>query len=145
MRKALILTSFVALVLVAVGCGGGGSSSSAHLSASEFQSKANAICSEHKVNTQHMTSAHDWDAALKATNDTFARLKGLDPPPSMEAKYQAYLNSLEAGISVLTKLVKAADNNQFAQAAKLAPQAAVHIRQSEAAARAAGLHVCAEV
>ena len=69
----------------------------------------------------------------------------LDAPASMEAKYQAYLNSLEAGISVLTKLVKAADNNQFAQAAKLAPQAAVHIRQSEAAARAAGLHVCAEV
>jgi hypothetical protein len=144
MRKALILMTLQALVLVAAGCGGGRSSSNAQLSPSEFQSKANAICAEHMVNTQHMTSADDFDAALKATNDSFARLQALDPPASMAAKYQAYLNSLDAAISTLTQLVKLADNTQFAQAASLAPQAALQIRQSQAAASAAGLHVCAE-
>jgi len=144
MQRAVILLTLVALVVVPAGCGGGGSSSSGQLSASEFQSKANAICSDHKVKTQNMTSAQDFDAALKATNETFRGLNALNPPASMKAKYQAYLDSLDAGISILTKLVKAADNNDLAQAAKLAPQAALHIRQSQAAARAVGLHVCAE-
>jgi hypothetical protein len=62
----------------------------------------------------------------------------------MEAKYQAYLNSLDAGIPVLAQLVELANNNQLAQAVRLAPQAGLHIRQSQAAARAAGLDVCAE-
>jgi len=143
MLRALALMSLMALSMAVAGCGGG-SSSSAQLSAGEFQSKANAICADHKIRTQHMTSAQDFDAALKATTETFTMLKALNPPASMKANYQAYLNSLDAGISVLTKLVKAADNNELAQAARLAPQATLHVRQSQAAARAAGLHVCAE-
>ena len=121
-----------------------GSSSSGELSASEFQSQANAICSDFKVETKNMTSAQDRDAALEATNGKVEKLKALNPPASMKATYQAYLDSLDAGISVLTKLVKAADDNDFAQAARLVPQATRHMRQGEAAARAAGLHVCAE-
>ena len=60
----------------------------------------------------------------------------------MKEKCQAYLDSLKASISVLTKLVKAADDNELARAEKLV-QAARHIRKSEAPARAARLHVCA--
>jgi hypothetical protein len=143
MQKAIVMMVLAASGIAVAGCGGG-SSSSAQLSASEFQSKANAICADHKIRTQHMSSAQDFDAALEATTDTFTMLKALNPPASMKAAYQAYLNSLDSGILVLTKLVKAAENNDLAQAARLAPQAASHVRQSQAAARAAGLHVCAE-
>lgn len=144
MRRIIISVTLVALIPVAVGCGGGGSSSSAELSASEFKSKANAICSDFKDQTKQLDSAEDFDAVLKATNDTLTKLKALQPPASLNAKYVAYLDSVDAGISVLAKAVKAVDNNEFAKATRLAPQAAQLARKSEAAARAVGLNVCAE-
>ena len=136
--------TLVALVAVAVGCGGGGSSSRGQLSESEFKSKANAICSDLKDETKRMDNAQDFDAALNATNEAIKKLKALQPPASLSAKYQAYLDSVDAGVSVLTKAVKALDDNDFAKAARLAPRAAQISRKSEAAARATGLDACAK-
>jgi predicted dinucleotide-utilizing enzyme len=144
MRKTVVPMTLAALVLVAAGCGGGGSSSSGQLSPSEFKSKANAICSDLKDKTKNLNNAQDFDAALNATNDALKKLKALRPPASLKATYQAYLDSVDAGLSVLTKAVKAVDDNELAKAARLAPQAAQLSRKSAAAARAAGLTVCAE-
>ena len=91
-----------------------------------------------------MNNAQDFDAVLNATNDSLKKLKALQPPTSLKAEYQAYLESVDAGISVLTKAVKAVDDNDLAKAARLAPQAAQLSRKSAAAARAAGLNICAE-
>ena len=144
MRKTTISMTLVALVLVAAGCGGGGSSSSGQLSASELKSKANQICSDLNDKTKNVSKSEDFDAALKATNDAIKKLKALQPPASLSAKYQAYLDSVDAGVSVLTKAVKALDDNDFAKAARLAPRAAQISRKSEAAARATGLDACAK-
>jgi hypothetical protein len=144
MRRIIISVTLVALIPVAAGCGGGGSSANAELSASQFKSKANAICSDLKDETKHLNNAENFDAALNATNDTLKKLKALQPPASLNAKYLAYLDSVDAGISVLAKAVKAVDDGEFAKATRLAPQAAQLTRKSEAAARAVGLNVCAE-
>ncbi len=143
MRKTVIPMTLAALVLVAAGCGGGGPSASGQLSASQFTSKANAICSDLKNKTKNLNNAQDFDAVLNATNDSLKKLKALQPPASLKAKYQAYLDSVDAGISVLTKAVKAVDDNDLVKATRLAPQAAQLSRKSAAAARAAGLNVCA--
>jgi hypothetical protein len=144
MRKTVVRITLAVLVLVAAGCGGGGPSARGQLSASEFKSKANAICSDLKDKTRSLNNAQDFDAALNATNDALKELKALRPPTSLKATYQAYLDSVDAGVSVLTKAVKAIDDNELAKATRLAPQAAQLSRKSAAAARAARLNVCAE-
>jgi predicted dinucleotide-utilizing enzyme len=143
-RKTVVPITLAVLVVVAAGCGGGGAGASGPLSASQFTSKANAICSDLKDKTKNLNNAQDFDAVLNATNDSLKKLKALQPPASLKAKYQAYLDSVDAGISVLTKAVEAVDDNDFAKAARLAPQAAQLSRKSAAAARAAGLNVCAQ-
>ncbi len=144
MRQTVVPMTLAALVLVAAGCGGGGPSASGQLSASEFKSKANAICSDLKDKTKNLSNAQDFDAVLNATNDSLKKLKALQPPAALKARYQAYLDSVDAGIAVLTKAVKAVDDNELDKAAGLAPQAAQLSRKSAAAARAAGINVCAE-
>jgi len=144
MRKTTISMTLVALVLVAAGCGGGGSSSSGQLSASELKSKANQICSDLNDKTKNVSKSEDFDAALKATNDAIKKLKALQPPASMKAKYQAFLDELDAGVPVLTKLVKAVDDKNLSEATKLVPQADQVDRRANAAARAIGLDSCAQ-
>jgi hypothetical protein len=147
MRKTIVSIALPAVVgvLVVAGCGGGGGSSSGkQLSESDLKSQANAICADLNKKTKNVSQPKDFDAALTATNDAIDKLKALNPPDSLKDKYQAFLDAIDKGTPVLTKLVKAVDDKNLAEAQKLVPQADAVSKDADTAATAAGLDVCAQ-
>jgi hypothetical protein len=156
MRLPIVALFCTALVLLTAACGG--SSDSSRLSQSEFQAKANHICSELNKQEQPDLKTNSRDAVdrnLGRIDSAVDQLKGLRPPADDEARYQELLKGFErttafvrANESVLIELTrqqqgKASDPRVIARYERLVRPFVRQLGIAAADATALGLTTCA--
>ena len=139
----------VALALGLAACGGGGSS----LSASEYRSKATAICRDHskQINalTEPKTNAELGDylaQGTEITRKTVDRFDDLDPPDSLQSDHDALIKLSREELELLDGVVADIKSGTDAQTATKKAEAKLNAKDAAVDAKfnALGLGTCAK-
>ena len=100
MRRLLLLLFLAPIVLLSAGCGGSGGGDQ-RLSKSEFQSRANQICTDLRRREQPdlgSTSKAGIDRNLDRLDDALNDLSRLNPPAADESRYRTFLDNFRRGV-----------------------------------------------
>jgi hypothetical protein len=144
---ALAIALSLAVALAACGGGGGGS-----LSASEYRSKATAICRDHskQINAlaQPKTNAELGDYLAKGTeitHRTVDRFADLDPPDELQANHDAVVKLSREELDLLDGVVADIKGGTDAQTATKKAEAKLNAKEAAVDAKfnALGLSTCA--
>lgn len=143
-----IVLALVAAGIAFPGCGSGGSE---RVSAAELVQKADEICGKERSRYARIqahsppnasVAADQTNELIRITRDANSQLRGLEPPESLEAAYDRYL---EARVRVIDQMNrgKAAAENQDSAGYGAAQAAVAHdAPKRHMLARALGLKVC---
>jgi hypothetical protein len=99
MRRLILVLFSAAAVLLSAGCGGSGGDQ--RLSKSEFQSRANQICTDLRHREQPdlgSTSKAGIDRNLDRLDDALDDLARLNPPAADESRYRTFLDNFRRGV-----------------------------------------------
>jgi hypothetical protein len=145
-RASLLL---LALVLLA-GCGGGGGGGKP-LTREQYASKADAICSKYKRDTNALERPKNLsglakiaDQVLPILDDARGELRKLKPPPNEQGTADAWLRQFDVIIEDVEKIRDKAKENDTAGVEALAAPALQHDQHANELAKQLGMKVCSE-
>jgi hypothetical protein len=134
------------LVLVVAGCGGGG-----RLTRSEFDAKANAICSRYttKINAVPAPKTiNDVPAYVGLVKPYIERgvdeLASLKPPTRLQAEYDRWMSTQREAITQTDELRRAAERGDLAGANRVIRMLRDRNKRGNALAAKLGADVCAK-
>lgn len=155
LRGALpALALAVALAALAAGCGGGGDGDEGErLSAAEYRSQANAICTSYEQKARAVRLEGDTpeavvayvDAVLPIGREQVRRLEDLNPPAEDASRHNALILASRDVLASVEALRRAADRRDQAAAREAQRRGAAARRRGNDLAARLGLRACVEV
>ena len=125
MKKVALAAAAALVLLVAAGCGGGGGGDK--LTAEEYSSQLNTICTEFNDkqdaagNPQSLADIGEiGPKVLDAFDSAIAEVEDLDPPSELEEAHNEFVDVGHQQRDVLSDLIDAAKDNDEAKAQELA-------------------------
>jgi hypothetical protein len=146
-RAALISVPAIAIAAVGGGCGSGKD----QVSAAELVQKADGICRTEQAKFDQIQAHPPANASIAAdqtkelidvSQAASSDLRDLDPPDSLAAPYDRYLDSRDTAVDQMKRGQDAAENQDSAGYAAAQTAVAKSAPRRHQLARAVGLKVC---